>query len=145
MAARRLIIIMVVLLTISTLAAALVPQPEERSDSASRSSTSSTETTRAERKSAGGELVEAEVDTEARKGRPSAVELAPGDQLALTVTSPDPGEVSVPAFGLLEFTGPGDPARFDILVEKSGRYPVRFAGGGTIAVISARDRDAQSS
>ncbi len=45
--------------------------------------------------------------------------------------------MSLPDFGLVEFAGPGDPARFDVLVEEEGRYPVRFQGAGTVATIVA--------
>ena len=131
MAARRLLIIMVVLLTISTLAAALVPPPEERSElgvellhgeheTADRAG--ATAGRRAGRGRGLGPGAEGEAALESR--------LEPGDQLALTVTSPGPGEVSVPAFGLLEFAGPGDPARFDMLVEKAGSVPGSLPGRG---------------
>ena len=133
MAARRLLIIMVVLLTISTLAAALVPPPEQRSGASS--TTTTTATTHADRAKA-GELVEAEVSAQDGKGR-KEIEVEPGDQLALVVTSGAPGEASVPAFGLIEFAGPGSPARFDLLIEKRGEYPIRFQGVGTIGKIVA--------
>jgi hypothetical protein len=134
MAARRLLIIMVVLLAISTLAAALVPPPEERSGTSS-TTTTTTSTTRLQR-TGGGELVEAEVSAQDTKQN-EPIELEPGDQLALVVISRAPGEVSLPSFGLIEFAGPGSPARFDLLVEKAGEYPVRFQGAGEVAKIVA--------
>ena len=137
MAARRLLIIMVVLLTISTLAAALVPPPEQGEKTSTSSSTATTkETTKRERPS-GSELIRAEVPVPRSGQAPRAVELEPGDQLALAVTSGEPGEVSLPDFGLVEFAGPGNPASFNVLIEESGRFPVRFQGSGTVATIVA--------
>ena len=136
MAARRLLIIMVVLLTISTLAAALVPPPEERAGTGQTTSSTAT-TSRSKEPPTGGRLVDVEVAVRSQRERPREIDVEPGDQLSLLVTSVKPGEVSVPAFGLLEFAGPGSPARFDILIEKAGRYPVHFQGAGTVATIVA--------
>jgi hypothetical protein len=47
--------------------------------------------------------------------------------------------VSLPDFGLIEFAGPGNPARFDVLIEDEGRFPVRFQGAGTVATIVAEN------
>ena len=136
MAARRLLIIMVVLLTISTLAAALVPPPEERGSS---STTSTATTTTAGEDPSGGELVRAEVTVQGEGARARNIQLHTGDQLALTVPSHTAGDVTIPDFGLIDFSEPGAPARFNILVEEEGRFPVRF-GGKTIATIIATDR-----
>jgi hypothetical protein len=138
MAARRLLIIMVILLTISTLAAALVPAPQQRAGSSSTSSTTSTEKSTSQEPEPGSELIRAEVPAERDRKRPREIDLLPGDQLALVVTSGRAGEASVPDFGLIEFAGPGDPARFDVLVDEAGKYPVRFQGAGEVATIVAR-------
>ena len=135
MAARRLLIIMVILLTISTLAAALVPPPQERASSTT-SSTATTATT-AEKPPGGGELVRERIAIGRADEEPPTVEVRAGDQLALVVESDAPGELSIPAFGLVEFAAPEDPARFDLLVEETGRYPIRFQGRGTVAQIDA--------
>src|SRR5215212_11924775 len=124
MAARRLLIIMVILLTISTLAAALVPAPQQPTHSSSTNTTGSTGTSTSEEPEPGSELVRAEVPAESASKRPREIELLPGDQLALVVTSGRAGEASVPDFGLIEFAGPGDPARFDVLVDEAGSYPI---------------------
>ena len=140
MAARRLLIIMVALLAISTLAAALVPPPEEQAGSSSTSTT--TTTTAPEHR--GGDLVRAEV-TVGAKGAPKRVPVKPGDQVALTVSSPRFGKASVPAFGLVDFAEQGAPARFDLLVSERGSFPVRFTGEGTVATVVARARGARHS
>lgn len=139
MAARRLLIIMVVLLTISTLAAALVPPPEQEEDTTSTSTSTTKESTIAERP-AGSELVRAEIPVPKAGQSARQVAVEPGDQLALTVTSGEPGEVSLPDFGLIEFAGPGNPATFNLLIEAAGAFPVRFQGSGEVATIVAEPK-----
>lgn len=130
---------MVVLLAISTLAAALVPPPEaQRGDARSSTSTRPEAETSGERRHS-GRLIEVAVDARGEAG-PQSVRVTSGDQLALSVESPSPVEVTVPAFGLVEFAESGDPARFDLLVDRSGTFDVRSAGGGTVARIVSRDR-----
>ena len=134
MAARRLLIIMVVLLTISTLAAALVPPPQQRDSSTATTSTTTT-TTSEDEPARGGELVREQISIGNSDGAGPTVRVPVGDQLALRVNSDAPGEIGIPAFGLVEFAGPGNPARFDLLLEEAGRYPIRFQGRGTVAEI----------
>jgi len=144
MAARRLLIIMVVLLAISTLAAALVPPPKENREGSSSTTATST-SSRATEGPPKADLVRSEVAVPKGGHAPRQVDVAPGDQLALTVTSGDPGEVSLPDFGLIEFAGPGDPATFDVLIEDAGEFPVRFQGSGAVATIVAERVRATSS
>ena len=142
MAARRLLIIMVVLLTISTLAAALVPPPEEQQETSTSTSTTTTGPD-PEKKPKGGDLVRAEVPVPRRNQAPEEIKVEPGDQLALTVTSGEPGEVSIPDFGLIEFAGPGNNASFDLLIDERGDFPVRFRGSGVVATIVAKPEKPQ--
>jgi hypothetical protein len=147
MAARRLLIIMVVLLTISTLAAALVPPPQERGETTTSTSTSTAMKERATEAPKASDLVRAEIPVPKGGEAPREVRVKAGDQLALVVTSRQPGEVSVPDFGLIEFAGPGNDASFDILIEEAGEFPVRFQGSGEVAMIiaeGARKRPGQS-
>jgi hypothetical protein len=135
-AARRLLIIMVVLLAISTLAAALVPPPEENRGETSSTPTSTSTTTGGPARKA-NDLVRAEVPVPKGGQSPEQIEVESGDQLALTVTSGEPGEVSLPDFGVIEFAGPGNPATFNVLVEDAGEFAVRFQGSGAVATIVA--------
>jgi hypothetical protein len=138
MAARRLLIVMLVLLGISTLAAALVPPPERES---TQTETTNSTATRAQ-EPRHGERVAAEVSA-SRRGRPERVRVSTGDQLALVVNAPRPAEVAIPAFGLIEFADRGAPARFDILIERSGRFDVTAERRGTVARIAAERRKRQ--
>jgi hypothetical protein len=122
MAARRLIIVMLVLLGMSTLAAALAPPPENGEES----TTTSTTPKRERPEPAGGQLVEATIDAQA-KG-PQAVDVPLGDQLSLRVKSTRAGQITIPKLGLLENVTRLDPARFDILASSSGRFEVRMLG-----------------
>ena len=138
MAARRLLIIMVVLLTISTLAAALVPPPDENEESStSTSSTSTSKEGTTDDAPKADDLIRAQIPVPRGDQRPREIEVAPGDQLALTVTSSESGEVSLPDFGLIEFAGPENPATFNVLIEEEGSFPIRFQGGGKVGTIVA--------
>lgn len=144
MAARRLLIIMVVLLTISTLAAALVPPPQERGGTTTTTSTPTATKERATEEPTASDLVRVEIPVPNGDEAPREVRVEPGDQLALVVTSRQPGEVSIPDFGLIEFAGPGNTASFDLLIEEDGAFPVRFQGSGEVATIVAKDGKTQS-
>ena len=131
MAARRLLIIMVLLLAISTIAAALVPAPERRTDEA-RPTTSSAPSMPKDERPDGGELVATRVPA---SGGARDVRVSVGDQLSLVVSRATPGDVSVPSFGLIDYAEPGAPARFDLLLERPGRFEVTAEGEGVLATI----------
>jgi hypothetical protein len=119
-AARRLIFLMLVLLVASSVAAALVPRVERPGDEST--TTESTETTTTVEEPA-GRLVERTLDAEAKK--PQTIRVQTGDRLELLVRSPEVAQVSIPSLGLLENAAPLDPARFDLLLEKTGEHAVR--------------------
>jgi hypothetical protein len=139
MAARRLLIVMLALLALSTLAAALVPPQARRAEE-----TTGTETGRESRptrdgRGAPGRLVRRTID--AGRGR-RPIRLRSGDQLALTVRSDVADQVEVPAFGLIEDVGRDDPARFDLLADRVGRFDIRLVEARrAIATISVRRPD----
>jgi hypothetical protein len=133
MAARRLVALMLVLLAVSTLAAALTAPAPEREPRTTEDAGEPRSRNRS------GRLIEGALDASSR--RPDTVEVQSGDQLALTVRSPIPGQVEIPAFGLLEDVAPRAPARFDLLLERPGRFEVRLAGRGRlIGAIVVRPR-----
>jgi hypothetical protein len=133
---------MLVLLAISMLAAALVPPPDPATETSTPTSTTTDRESATGNRPAGSKLVRSEIAVPGgAEARPREIEVDPGDQLSLVVTSGEPGEVRVPDFGLIEFAGPGNTASFDILVEERGRYPVQFRGAGTIAEIVAQPAD----
>jgi hypothetical protein len=128
-AARRLLILMLAVLAVSTLAAALLaPAPEPE-----RTETTTGETTRQntnQARAGTGRLIEAELTVSAM--RPGTVRLRPGDQLTLLVRSKRSGQVEIPAFGLIEDVGRADPARFDLLAERSGTFEIQSAETGRV-------------
>jgi hypothetical protein len=139
MAARRLVALLVALLVVSTLAAALTaPGPDRESQP--------TETTsEPESGSPGaGRLIEATLNASTR--HPERVEAQRGDQVALTVRSASPGQVEIPAFGLIDDVEPGAPARFNLLPERTGSFDVRLAGSGRpIGRLVVRPRETERS
>ena len=52
--------------------------------------------------------------------------LAAGEPAIVTVAVQAPGEVEIPGLGLLHSAEPGTPARFDVLVNRPGRYEITF-------------------
>ena len=141
MAARRLLILMLLLLAISTLAAALVPPQGEREETPSNGGTAATEPApgRESRPSLGA-LVRRTIEV-APHGA-DEIELRRGDQLALTVRSGVADQVEIPAFGQLEDLTPEDPARFNLLPERTGVFEVRLlAARRVIGRIRVRPRE----
>ena len=139
MAARRLLIVMLLLLAVSTLAAALVPPPQRSGEPGSTSAAGRQKGGSSEggASQGRGHLIQTRISAQARK-RPTRVLVGRGDQLELTVSSTRTAAVSIPAFGLTDFAEPGDPARFDVLVDRAGAFEVRVDGAGTAARIVSR-------
>lgn len=135
MAARRLIAVMLVLLFLSSLAAALAPV-ERSSDETSTSTTDAiTQPVREQ-----GDVVKATLNADPKN--PQRIEASVGDQLQLRVSSSRVATIELVGLGPTEDVDPIAPARFDVLLEERGRYPVRELGGpelGTI-VVSPRAR-----
>ena len=120
MAARRLILVMLFLLVLSSAVAALIPVERDALDGSS----SSTTTTTAPEPPATGELVKHRLDAQAKK--PETIRIAKGDQLELTVSSTEPGQVEIAALGVLEDVDRFFPAHLDLLPADQGTYPVRL-------------------
>lgn len=130
MAARRLIIVLLALMAISTVAAILAPPIEERSAETSTETTSTSVDDGEEQ--AVGALLEKRIDA---GGRPERIDAVVGDRLSLTVTSPTPTNVQVPALGLIAFADRGTPARFDFALREEARYRVELDDGAAVATI----------
>ena len=127
MAARRLLILMLVLLVVSTVAAALVPQRERSDETDTRTTTTATEPKpRGEERAAQGRLVRRTVDVSPHGAEPVPLRL--GDELALVVRAGVADQIEIPAFGRIEDIGPDDPARFDLLPDRTGTFEVRMLG-----------------
>lgn len=139
MAARRLLILMLLLLVVSTLAATLVPpaqreQTETGTDTASRAEHPDADTGPERR------LVTSVVDASERL--PERIRLRLGDQLALTVRSGGADQVEIPDLGQIEDVDPDAPARFDLLLDRAGTFPVRLLEAQrVVARIAVRPRD----
>jgi hypothetical protein len=142
MAARRLIIVLLVLIAVSTVAAALAPNPEDRRDRQARTepvTNGRPGDERAEPPPALGRAFRAVV-VDDRKG--GSVRLRVGDQVTLTVKSRTTDQVQILGFGALEPVAPDAPARFDLLADRPGTFPIRLVEArrrlATIVVAKAR-------
>ncbi len=141
MAARRLIVVMLVLLGLSTLVAALVPAPQP-SGGGPGGGTGPAPGTGPGRGQDGaapraGGTVAARITVSA--AAPETVKVKPGQRLVLLVVGPIGEDISIPAFGLTETMTPSAPARFDLIVDRAGIFPIRAYGtDGPVGRIAAR-------
>jgi hypothetical protein len=135
MAARRLIIVLVLLLVISSVAAQLA-QPPTTGDKTTGSETSTTSTIPADQQQEPGQrLLQRRVSAGAAE--PTEIRAVAGDQLELLVSVREPGSVEIPGLGLIEAAAPRSPARFNLLLRRTGQLRV-VATGGTAALIIVR-------
>ncbi len=138
MAARRLILALLVMLVLSSVLVALVPVERDRL----RSSTTTTTTTEPAPDPT-GRLVRRTIAAD--DPTPSRIDLAPGDQLELTVTAAKlPDQVEIAGFGAFADVDPDFPAHFDLLAVETGRFPVRLVEAERV-IATIRVRAAQSS
>jgi hypothetical protein len=114
-AARRLIAILIVLMLFSTIAAALVEvEDDEPADEPPP---------RVERPvQPPGDSLRERVGAGAE--RPHRIEATVGDRLELLVDSERGLQIAIPAFGLIEFAAPNQPARFELLLRTEGEIQV---------------------
>jgi hypothetical protein len=127
MAARRLLIVLLVVISVSTLAAALAPRPEpdrNRTQTSDRIAPGKGGPERAEPARPPGKAFEAIVIDDGKGG---SVRLQVGDQLTLTVRSRKTDQVEIRGLGALEPVAPEAPARFDLIADRPGRFPIRLA------------------
>ncbi|MGZ8666414.1 MAG: hypothetical protein ACXWZM_04820 [Solirubrobacterales bacterium] len=141
MAARRLIVVMLVLLGLSTLVAALVPTPQPSGGGPGSETGPATnrEPSRPPGSAppGGAGLVTARIEVSPRA--PEVVRVKPGQRLVLLVGGPVGDDISIPAFGLTETMTPTSPARFDLIVDRAGRFPIRaFAADRVVGTIASR-------
>ena len=135
MAARRLLIVMVVLLGLSTLSWALVPPPEENSDRPQKAAPSEGDTGKSETEAKPAEAeprvitARMEVSNEA----PKVVVVRPGDELRLEVSGSVGEDIEIPEFGLTDTMTPDAPARFSLIVDRTGEFEVRAVESGIVA------------
>lgn len=126
MAARRLIAVLVALLLISSFIAALAPPP------ASEETTSTEQTTTGPvAGSGGGAVIKQRVGADA--GEPVPLEATVGDRLQLVVEVADATPVRIRGLGRSEFGTPLAPARFDLLLRRSGTFAVTVGEGTAVA------------
>jgi hypothetical protein len=128
MAARRLIILMVVLLVLSTLAAALVPTEDNSGQQRATGSTATEPRSQLPPRLApglppGGAIRTARLDTASKP--PQTITARVGDQLTLLISSRFGALVEVGGFGLFKAVSPAAPARFELLLDRAGVFPVR--------------------
>lgn len=113
---RRALLLFAIVLGLAALLAGL-SNPEESSDSPREPA--------AVAPSTGAPAGEAELEFDATRPRRRA--LPAGQAAEVLVAVHLPGQVEIPDLGLSASADPVTPARFDVLEERSGSYPIMFA------------------
>jgi len=125
---RRLLVLFAVLLGLTALVTALAPRPtvKPRPESARVATPTPTPSS-----TAAGRTTRRLVRTvSADAGKPRArVRARAGDVLALTVKGDVLDGVEITGLGKLEPIEPGSPARFEMLLEAAGEFPVTLIDG----------------
>ena len=120
MLGRRFLILIAVLMGVMALAASLAPQrPVERDDAREATSTPAPTGT------AGFATVEKQVSTSDGDTR---VVVDEGDLVELTVSGPETDSVLV--LGRMDAIHPDSPARFSLLADEPGQYPIELVAAG---------------
>ncbi|MBA2765328.1 MAG: hypothetical protein H0U42_11685 [Thermoleophilaceae bacterium] len=78
----------------------------------------------------GVEQIELEVPEGASEGEPKPTPLESERRVIVTVSSPEPGEVTLEGLGRVEPVDARTPAVFDLLTDRTGEFEVRFDPAG---------------
>ena len=138
MLGRRLLVLFAVLLGVTALVTALAPRPtvKPRPESASVATPTPTPSS-----TAAGRTTRRLVRTvSADAGKPRArVRARAGDVLALTVKGDVLDGVEITGLGKLEPIEPGSPARFEMLLDGPGEFPITLLDAGrSVGLIDVR-------
>lgn len=129
---------LLVLIAVSTAAAALVPT-RDPTDRTGTDTTATRAPQPTQTRAPSGRAFRAVVIDDGKGGR---VRIRVGDQLTLTVHSRRTDQVEIAAFGALEPVSPDAPARFDLIADRPGTFPIRLVDAkrrlATIIVVAAK-------
>jgi hypothetical protein len=130
MLARRLLILLAVLMGLTALASGVAPrQPVPRSGAGSSPSTTATES-----------LPAIEEIVDAAAAEPARIVVDEGRTLVLEVRSAELDSVSLEGLDRIEAVDPDSPARFELLAEPPGSYPIQLVDAGReLGTLEIRD------
>jgi hypothetical protein len=127
MAARRLIIVLVLLLAVSVAAAALAPQRTRETTTPEEAESSTAPDSEGD---GSGELVERGIIASPKD--PETIDVEAGDRVILSITTREPREIEIAAFGLIGNADPVAPAQFDFLTIEPVRAPITDTSNGEV-------------
>jgi hypothetical protein len=120
MLARRLLILLAVLMGLTALASGLAPrQPAPRSGAEASPPTTTADS-----------LPTIEERVDAGAAEPAVIEVDEGRTLVLEVSATELDSVSLEGLDRIEAVDPDSPARFELLAEPPGSYPIRLVEAG---------------
>jgi hypothetical protein len=123
---RRVLLLFALVLGVSALAASLAPPPDTSRDKPKEPPAASAPSARAVPGSPARRVRLTAPRAAAHAARAPLRRLPGGSRLVLEVSVPEPGEVAIERLGLRAAADPLTPARFELLAEPAGRFPVLF-------------------
>jgi len=123
MLGRRFLLIVAVLMGMTALAASVAPRDPTLRD---RGSATPTATPSPPDPAPADGVVEARLEEISADGRPERVVVERGELIELVVSSPEIGSVDLEGLDRVEPVDPESAARFQILAELPGEYPIRL-------------------
>jgi len=127
---RRFLLIVAVLMGTTALAASLAPRDPALRDR-DRAATPTATPSPPDPAPADG-VVEARLEEISADEAPARVVVEEGELLELVVTSAEAGSVSLEGLDRIEPVDPDSAARFEILAEPPGEYPIELLDGGRL-------------
>ena len=116
---RRVLLLFALVLGLSALVASIAPPPEDRDETPA--------TVVEPPPAAAPEPIAPPLKVSAKEtGAAPTRRVSVGSGFTLQVSVPEPGDVSLEGLGLRQSADPLTPARFDLVAERRGRYPVVF-------------------
>jgi hypothetical protein len=121
---RRLIILVAVLMGLTALAASVAPPPDPQRRNSTQNDGSPTATPTPPETTAQAPVIDRRIDA-TTAGEPVTVDVPRGAMLELEVEVGAPDTVAL-GDGELEAAAPGSPARFELLADTPGEFPLRL-------------------
>jgi len=126
---RRLLVLFAVLLGLTALATSLAPRPTVGPRSADSGVSTATPTASSTPAAQSSRRLEETIAVDDGRTR---VRARPGDVLALSVRGDVLDGVEIAGLGKLEPIEPGSPARFEMLLDAPGRFPITLLTTGRV-------------
>ena len=127
-AGRRFLLLVALLMGMTALAASVAPRDPALRQRSGATPTATSTPTRAD--PADPDVATSRLEEISADGRPARVIAEQGEQIELVVTSSRVDSVTLEALAQVEPVDPDSPARFHLLADTPGEYPIELLGAG---------------